>query len=541
MQDSEITSATVFPSIFNDVIGPVMRGPSSSHSAAGLRIGKIARALMNNCITDVLVAFDRSGSLPLTHTSQGSDMGLAGGLLGFEADDAGLLHYEQALEKHGIAVHYRTGDFGDPHPNTYRLTLKNNRESHTLIAVSTGGGMFEVIDIDGAGVSIQGDRFVTLVYVDGDAQPILNKLEPVHGAVSLRTGRQGSFVEIMSHQALLAADMQAMRAMSGVVSIRSIPPVLPIHRPRLFEIPFQTPREMAAMAREKRLTLDALAMMYESRRGDIPEKDVLHRMREIIRVLRASLATGLAGTAYKDRILGYQSGDYLDALKNNRLMDLGVMNRVIPYVAGFMEVKSSLGVIVAAPTAGSCGCLPGAVLGAADTLKKDDETASRAMLAAGMIGVFIARTSTFAAEVGGCQVECGAAAAMAAAGLATLMAGTTDMALCAASMALQNSLGMICDPVASRVEVPCLGKNAMAAANAVTCANMALAGFAAVIPLEEVILTLDRVGKSLPRELRCTALGGLSITPAAKAVESDLIRRGRNAGDQRSEDGNRKP
>ena len=102
----------------------------------------------------------------------------------------------------------------------------------------------------------------------------------------------------------------------------------------------------------------------------------------------------------------------------------------------------------------------------------------------------------------------------------------TTMALSAASMALQNSLGMICDPVAGRVEVPCLGKNTMAAANAVTCANMALAGFDAVIPLEEVIQTMDRVGKSLPHELRCTALGGLSVTPAAKDIAEDLHRRG---------------
>jgi len=186
-----------------------------------------------------------------------------------------------------------------------------------------------------------------------------------------------------------------------------------------------------------------------------------------------------------------------------------------------------LGVIVAAPTAGSCGCLPGAVLGAADVMGKNDEPVARALLAAGMIGVFITRLSTFAAEVGGCQVECGAGSAMAAAGLTTLMGGTTDMALCAASMALQNSLGMICDPVASRVEVPCLGKNTMAAANAVTCANMAMAGFDAVIPLEQVIQTMDRVGKSLPLELRCTALGGLSITPAAKAIERDLSLRRR--------------
>jgi L-serine dehydratase len=144
------------------------------------------------------------------------------------------------------------------------------------------------------------------------------------------------------------------------------------------------------------------------------------------------------------------------------------------------------------------------------------------MLAAGMIGVFIAAHSTFAAEVGGCQAECGAGSGMAAAALVTLARGHTRQAVAAASMALQNVLGMVCDPVANRVEVPCLGKNVLAASNALSCANMALADFDPVIPLDEVIETMDKVGKSIPSELRCTALGGLSITKASKEIEKRL-------------------
>jgi len=139
-----------------------------------------------------------------------------------------------------------------------------------------------------------------------------------------------------------------------------------------------------------------------------------------------------------------------------------------------------------------------------------------------MIGVFIAAHATFAAEVGGCQAECGAGSGMAAAALVSLMGGTTQQAVNAASMALQNILGMICDPVANRVEVPCLGKNVMAASNALACANMALAGYDSVIPLDEVIQTMDEVGKMLPSALRCTALGGLSITKTSLEIEKRL-------------------
>jgi len=185
-------------------------------------------------------------------------------------------------------------------------------------------------------------------------------------------------------------------------------------------------------------------------------------------------------------------------------------------------VKSSMGVIVASPTAGSCGGLPGACIGAAGAMGLSLEESTQAMLAAGLIGVFIAAHATFAAEVGGCQAECGAGSGMAAAALVTLARGSTQQAVNAASMALQNLMGMICDPVANRVEVPCLGKNVMAASNALACANMAIADFDAVIPLDEVIETMDRVGKSIPVELRCTALGGLSITKTSIAIENKL-------------------
>jgi len=183
-----------------------------------------------------------------------------------------------------------------------------------------------------------------------------------------------------------------------------------------------------------------------------------------------------------------------------------------------------MGVIVAAPTAGACGGLPGACIGAADVMGLSIDDMTKSMLAAGMIGVFIAARATFAAEVGGCQAECGAGSGMAAAGLVTLAKGTCSQAVNSASMALQNILGMICDPVANRVEVPCLGKNVMAAGNALTSANMALAGFDWVIPLDEVIHTMHQVGKSLPSELRCTGLGGLSVTKTSKKIEKRLDR-----------------
>ena len=144
------------------------------------------------------------------------------------------------------------------------------------------------------------------------------------------------------------------------------------------------------------------------------------------------------------------------------------------------------------------------------------------MLSGGLIGVFVAIRSSFAAEVGGCQAETGAGAAMAAASLVEMMGGNAAQSLSAASLALQNVLGLVCDPVANRVEAPCLGRNVAGASNAFVSANMALAGYDALIPFDEVLDAHREISESMPRELRCTALGGLSTTPTSKAIENRL-------------------
>src|SRR4029079_13745246 len=145
-----------FPSIFNDVIGPVMRGPSSSHCAASLRIGRLCRDLMDGQIDNILVEFDPNGSLATTHKDQGSDMGLFGGFLGWEADDERLPESDRYIADAGIKVAIDIVDIGATHPNTYKITLSNASETRRLTAVSTGGGMIEVIEIDGAAVSMAG-------------------------------------------------------------------------------------------------------------------------------------------------------------------------------------------------------------------------------------------------------------------------------------------------------------------------------------------------------------------------------------------------
>ncbi len=515
--------SNLHPSIFNDVIGPVMRGPSSSHCAAALRIGLIARDLMGGSIDEVLVECDAQGSLATTFDAQGSGIGLWGGLLGWDATNDRLADSGKILHAAGVTTEVRIGEFGDTHPNTYRLTLKGGSETRKLVALSTGGGMIEVLSIDDVPITMHGDRHETLIFLNQSDMSVLTLLERHLADEKLKLNSHAGFT-IVQVQGKADAEilLASLKGQLAHLLVRTIKPVMPVLAMEEEPLPFLTYQEMMDYGEQHSLDLWELAVKYESARGGFAESEVFEKMREIAGVMRRAIDAGLAGTAYDDRILGWQSGKFRDLMEQGALLDAGVLNKIILAVTATMECKSSMGIVVAAPTAGSCGVLPGSCLATADFLGVGEDDVVKALLAAGMIGVFIARQATFSAEIGGCQAECGSASGMSAAGLVTLAGGSLEQAIAAASMALQSSFGMICDPIANRVEAPCLGKNMMAAGNALSAANMALAEFDHLIPFDEVLVAMDQVGRSLPHALRCTGLGGLSITETSRGIEENL-------------------
>ncbi len=537
-----IMAGHMLVSIFNDVIGPVMRGPSSSHCAAGLRIGRMARDLIQGTPDSVLFEFDQAGSLPTTHESQGSDMGLFGGLLGWEADDARLPQSKKAIEAAGTKVTFRTINVGDPHPNTYRIHLNKGNSTYSLRAISTGGGMITVIRMNDWSVSLHGDTYATLFeWTDGGATHDMDSLctniiqqdmpERLTHPISLQHDGNGSLLLVETFEPLHDKTLKRILVETKPSRHHALNPVLPVLSHRAMRVPFSSAAELMQTEHAGEAPLWKHAVAYEMLRGGISEDAVLQKMKDIVIILRKSVREGVAGTSYSDRVLPAQSPKLAAALQSGHLIGDGLLNDILLSTSAMMEVKSSMGVIVAAPTAGACAALPAAVLSVCDALKKDDDAAAKALLAAGLIGVFIATPWSFAAESGGCQAEGGSAAAMAAAALVGLAGGPTHQSLTAASLALQSMLGLICDPVANRVEVPCLGKNVLAATNALACANMALAGFHHVIPFDEVVLTARTVAEQMPREVKCTALGGLSTTPTSKFIEQQLATAGNSGCD----------
>lgn len=187
--------------------------------------------------------------------------------------------------------------------------------------------------------------------------------------------------------------------------------------------------------------------------------------------------------------------------------------KAIAYAMGVLEVNASMGLIVAAPTAGSSGVLPGVLLAIQEEHEFSDAEMEKALFNAGAIGYIISRNATVAGAEGGCQAEVGAASAMAASALTELFSGTPQMCLGAAANALSNLLGLVCDPIAGLVEAPCQKRNAIGASNAIISAEIALSGVENLIPFDEAVSAMLQVGRRLPPELRETALGGMAATP----------------------------
>ncbi len=512
------------PSIFNDVMGPIMRGPSSSHTAAAHRIGSMIRQSGHSNFTNVIVQFDRVSSLATTYLSQGSALGLAGGLLGLEIVDAEIINYKKHLENSNFNIEYIITDIENKHPNAYQIEVQYPDRDLNILAVSVGGGMFEILEWENFKVSITGSFFEYLMFFKKENAVNITEVEQLlnndlsNFKLSKSQNANGDLLVDIKSGSSLSSQIETIPGLKKLAyNIIELVPVMPVPSVCEYTLPFNNMVEMLDLALDKNHDLSDIAIMYEMSHTGLDPDTIKEKMEEIVLMVKNSIDEGLKGTHYDDRILGAQSSLINQAQKKGLIQNT-INSKIIAYTSAIMEVKSSMGLIVAIPTAGSCGVVGGALFGSLPEDEFDLKKMVRAFLAAGMVGVFIADKYTFSAEEGGCQVETGSGSAMAAAGLVELNGGTAKQALDAASMALQNLLGVVCDPVAVRVEVPCLGKNIMAATNALNSSIMALAGYDPVIPYDETIDAMKEVGEALPASLCCTGLGGLAQTSTGQCL-----------------------
>ncbi|ALS25677.1 serine dehydratase [Paenibacillus sp. 32O-W] len=298
---------------------------------------------------------------------------------------------------------------------------------------------------------------------------------------------------------------------------------------------FSTLQELAACCGEDQVTIGELMLSEQAKESGKSEEQTFDAMANYYRIMKEAVRKGLEeGVTSRSGLTGG------DARRVHQYMNEGVPSlgteacTALAYALAVSEINASMGRIVATPTAGSCGIIPGVFVSAQERYGWDDERLVMGLFAAGAIGYVIANNSFISGAEGGCQAEVGSAIGMAAGALTELRGGTPEQAVHAVGLALKNSLGLICDPVGGLVEIPCIVRNGFGAVTALAATDMALAGVRSVIPSDEVIGVMLEVGSAMPSKHRETAKGGLAQTPTGRRIMSELYgRKTKDGGENR--------
>ncbi len=287
---------------------------------------------------------------------------------------------------------------------------------------------------------------------------------------------------------------------------------------------FNTGSELLKLCEEKNAKIYDIVILKEMDAMGLSREEVLDKMKGTLEVMQASATAGLNKELISNTgITGGNSKRVDDYRKKGNTLTGEMVNSAMAMALSTSEVNASMGRICAAPTAGASGILPSTILSAKDKLNLSDEMLINGLYTAAGIGQIVARIATISGAEGGCQAECGVAAAMGAAAIVEMAGGNPQQALDAAGFALANILGLVCDPIGGLVEFPCNLRNASGVVNGLISADMALAGVQAPIPFDEIVEAMYKVGIALPETLRETALGGLAATPTARELTKHII------------------
>jgi L-serine dehydratase len=510
-------------SIFNHVLGPVMRGPSSSHTAGGYHLGCMARTLLGDVPRTARLAFDPDGSYARTYDVQGADRAFAMGFMGRPLTEPSFFTALPDAANAGLALSFDIRPLERPdHPNTVEmmLTAPDGRVLR-VVGRSIGGGEVEITWIDGWPVCFNGSSWESLVETTPDR---VDACIAAAGADGCAIGRPA----ILRRDDGLSAAVVASRTRSWSNAARAEVQALgarilesaPVYFVQAGPMSFTSAAELVALAEREGWSLGEVALDYEASLLGISPGAVLDEILRRYDVMANSVEAGLSPEFDGLQLLAPTAGGIFRAEAEGRLSVRSLHTRAAARAMAVMHVDGAMGVVCAAPTGGSAGTIPGALVTLAEERGLDRTRIARALLAAGAIGVVVAQRATFAAEVAGCQVEIGAAGAMAAAAIVDASGGSAREACHAAAIGFQNTMGLVCDPVQGMVEIPCHTRNAVAASSAFVVADLVLGGYMNPIPLDETIDAVYAVGRAMSSDLLCTARGGLAVTPSALALGS---------------------
>lgn len=508
-------------SIFNHVLGPVMRGPSSSHTAGAFHIGSMACSILGGTPKRAVLAFDPGGSYAATYQAQGADRGFAMGLMNRPLTEESFFTALQDAHNAGMDLQYQVRPLPKAeHPNTTALDLTAADGTRLrIVARSIGGGEVELTSVDGRPVLFTGSAYETLVEIAvGQAEAARRLLGDDGGLLENPLCAQEKGVARLTTRRKISLPpgfRAELRALDASARVWESAPVYFVQKGQPL---FSSAAEMVRIAELRGCSLGRLALAHEAQLLGLGEAEVMTEMLRRYDIMVQSVERGLDPRFTGLQLLPACAGGILQAEANGQLSVRSLHTRAAARALAVMHVDGAMGVVCAAPTGGSAGVIPGTLMTLAEERSLTCEQIALALLAAGAVGMILAIRATFAAEVAGCQVEIGASGAMAAAAVVDAVGGTARQACDAAAISFQNTMGTVCDLLHGMVEIPCHTRNGVAAAAAFVNADLVLGGYTNFIPLDETIDAVYAVGLAMPSELRCTSEGGLAITPSAKEL-----------------------
>jgi len=501
-------------SILNNVIGPIMPGSSSSHTAGPYHIGRICRNLMGELPAEVKFYFEPGSSIAEVYHEQGSDLALVTGILGIPLTDARFKRALELVKQYGVNIDFVVKSFPEAcHPNSIKIeALLNDGSRFSAVADSTGGGSVLFRYLNGRRVNFTGDSYC--LAVESTAPKVRERLMGL-GELTAESDGDKNFFFLTAPYPIEDSFLQEIKTADGVTGVwHSGPVFFPIRGSRIFS----SAEEMLRYADAHGMTLGEAALEYESTLLGMPKETLDAEMDRRLQVMLDAVELGLSDNCPQMFLLHPTANKIMEAEKEGRLALGGIHTRAAARAMAAMQVNSGQGIVCAAPTGGSAGVIPGVAVTMLEDMKISRGDVLRSMWAAGAVGWVLATRGTFAAEVCGCQVEIGAAGAMAAAAVAEAAGGTARQAADAAAIMFQNAMGLVCDLVQATVEIPCHTRNASFASQAFVCADMILGGYVNAITLDDTVDAVYATGVMLPLELRCTSMGGIAVTASALSM-----------------------
>jgi len=514
-------------SIF-DILGPIMVGPSSNHTAGAVRIGKIARMIFGE--EPVCVNLYFYGSLSETYKGHMTDAAVIAGLLGMEVDDIRIKESLLIANNRHIKIKIYTQLLSDKNPNTIELELKSNSRSVKINAISIGGGEIVISNIDEFDINLSGNKDMIILILKEKQTEIILKIQDMLGENHISTKFiQGNSRYLICFYLDSIINESILKSISKIEGVSQLRLIKSLYSYKLKDScpAFKTIKEMLSIAKNNNESLPQVVIDYESKRSGLSKKEIESKIACIWMVMKDEIYQGLEKENHLIGGLmdGKDAKRLYEAIQKGKLIFGKPLSLAVARAIACGEVNASLGRVVAAPTAGAVGVIPSVILTAAEVLGSEKQGIIDALLVAAGIGVVIAYKAPISGAIGGCQSEIGVASAMAAAAIVQLAEGSSEQVTQAMALALKNLFGLVCDTVAGPVEVPCIKRNVVGVVNAFAVADMALAGIKSIIPPDEVIDALRNIQTLMPMELRDTTLGGLGSTETARRLKKEWLKK----------------